>query len=382
MTNRIILNETSYFGYGARSILVEEIKRRGFSRALLVTDKTLMSCGVTKMVLDVLDEGNITYTIFDNVKPNPTISNVLEGLSICKEYSADYIIAVGGGSVIDTAKVISIIMTNPDRIDVTSLEGISDTKNKGLPLIALPTTSGTAAEVTINYVITDENRKVKMVCVDPNDIPMLSIIDAELMKGMPKSVAASTGLDALTHAIEGYITKAAWQMTDMFHLEAIKLIYENLEKAVKEKDNTAIENMALAQYIAGMGFSNVGLGIVHSMAHQLGAVYDTPHGVANALLLPYIMEFNGVVCVDRMKKIGEIFKVDTTKDDLEVVKRVSNAVRELAIRLEIPQHISEIGGKREDIRMLAEKALVDPCTGGNPREVNVEILMELFERAF
>lgn len=383
MANRIVLNETSYFGFGARNVLSEEIKKRGLVKALLVTDKTLMSCGVTKMVLDVLDKDGIEYTVYDDIKPNPTVENVLEGVTACIDAKADYIIAVGGGSVIDTAKGISIIMTNPDRVDVVSLEGVSDTKNKGLPLIALPTTSGTAAEVTINYVITDELRKVKMVCVDPNDIPMLSIVDAELMKGMPKSVAASTGLDALTHAIEGYITKGAWQMTDMFHIEAIKLIYENIEKAVNEKDTTAVENMALAQYVAGMGFSNVGLGIVHSMAHQLGAIYDTPHGVANALLLPYIMEFNGVVCVDRMRKIGEAFKLDMNGlTDEEVVKTVSGAVRELAIRLEIPQHISEIGGKKEDIPMLAEKALVDPCTGGNPREVDVETLEKLFEEAF
>jgi len=383
MANRIVLNETSYFGADSREVLGEEIKKRGYSKALFVTDKTLMSCGVAKMVLDVLEKEGLPYTIFDNIKPNPTVANVLEGLDVCKNSGADYIIAVGGGSVIDTAKGISIIMTNPDRIDVVSLEGVSNTKNKGLPMIALPTTSGTAAEVTINYVITDEERKVKMVCVDPNDIPLLSIVDANLMKGMPKSVAASTGLDALTHAIEGYITKGAWQMTDMFHIEAIKLIYENLEKAVNEKDEKAIENMALAQYVAGMGFSNVGLGIVHSMAHQLGAIYDTPHGVANALLLPYIMEFNGVVCPSRMKNIGMAFNLDMDNlTDEEIVKKVSGAVRELAIRLEIPQHISEIGGKKEDIRMLAEKALVDPCTGGNPREVDVETLIELYEIAF
>ena len=383
MANRIVLNEMSYFGAGSRSVLADEIKKRGFNKALVVTDKTLMSCGVAKKVLDVLDENGVVYTIFDNVKPNPTIANVLEGLNVCKENGADYIIAVGGGSVIDTAKGISIIMTNPEHVDVVSLEGAVVTKNKGLPIIALPTTSGTAAEVTINYVITDENRQVKMVCVDPNDIPVLSIVDAELMAGMPKSVAASTGLDALTHAIEGYITKGAWQMSDMFHIEAIKLIYENLEKAVNEKDTIAVENMALAQYVAGMGFSNVGLGIVHSMAHQLGAVYDTPHGVANALLLPYIMEFNGVVCPDRMRKIGEAFKLNMEGlNDEEVVKTVSGAVRELAIRLNIPQHISEVGGKKEDIRMLAEKALVDPCTGGNPRNVDIETLVQLFETAF
>ena len=303
MANRIVLNETSYFGAGSRSVLADEIKKRGFNKALVVTDKTLMSCGVAKKVLDVLDENGVVYNIFDNVKPNPTIANVLEGLNVCKENGADYIIAVGGGSVIDTAKGISIIMTNPEHVDVVSLEGAVVTKNKGLPIIALPTTSGTAAEVTINYVITDENRQVKMVCVDPNDIPVLSIVDAELMAGMPKSVAASTGLDALTHAIEGYITKGAWQMSDMFHMKAIELIFANLAKAVNEKDPVAIENMSRAQYIAGMGFSNVGLGIVHSMAHQLGAVYDTPHGVANAILLPTVMRFNGVVCADRFREI-------------------------------------------------------------------------------
>ena len=383
MINRMVLNETSYFGYHAREVLPEEIRKRGLNKALLVTDKTLMSCGVTKMVLDILDHDGILYSVFDNVKPNPTIANVLEGLEVCKKVGADYLIAVGGGSVIDTAKAISIIMNNPERVDIVSLEGVSDTKNKGMPLIVLPTTSGTAAEVTINYVITDEKRKVKMVCVDPNDIPTLSIVDAELMLGMPKSVAAATGLDALTHAIEGYITKSAWEMTDMFHLEAIKLIYHNLEKAVKEKDKEAVFNMALAQYIAGMGFSNVGLGIVHSMAHQLGAVYDTPHGVANALLLPYIMEFNGVECPERMRKIGEVFGLDLSNmTDVEVVEKVSNEVRNLAIKLDIPQHISEIGGKKEDIRMLAEKALVDPCTGGNPRYVDADILEDLFTKAF
>lgn len=383
MANRIILNETSYFGYRAREVLVDEIRGRGYKRCLLVTDKTLMECGITNMVTSLLDDANINYTVYDNVKPNPTIKNVLDGLDVCLNIDADYIIAVGGGSVIDTAKAIGIVRTNPEFSDVKSLCGVANTKNKSLPIIALPTTSGTAAEVTINYVITNEEDVVKMVCVDPHDIPVLSIVDSQLMEGMPASVAASTGMDALTHAIEGYITKGSWQMSDMFHLEAIKMIKENLYNAVTKKDKDAINNMGVAQYIAGMGFSNVGLGIVHSMAHQLGALYDTPHGVANALLLPYVMEYNGVVCVDKMKKIGEIFDLDLTgATDDEIINKTSNAVRELAISLNIPQHISEIGGNMEDIPVLAKKALEDPCTPGNPREVSLESLSELFKTAF
>lgn len=382
MTNRIVLNETSFFGWGARNVLIDEIKKRSFKKALLVTDQVLLSVGIAKKVIDLLDKDDVEYILFSDIKPNPTIANVKKGLKVCKKYHCDYIIAVGGGSVIDTAKAIGIIYNNPEFKDVKSLVGVANTKNKSLPIIALPTTAGTAAEVTINYVITDEEEMVKLVCVDPNDIPVLSIIDSELMSGMPASLAAATGLDALTHAMEGYITKAHWDMTDMFHLKAMKLIYENLEKAVN-KDQKAIEQMSLAQYIAGMGFSNVGLGIVHSMAHQLGAIYDTPHGVANALLLPYVMEWNGRVCPDRFRDMGEAFGLDMRgTSDEEAVNKVVETIRNLAIRLNIPQHISEIGGKEKDIPLLAQKALNDPCTGGNPRNVSLEDLKELFQKAF
>lgn len=382
MANRIVLNETSYFGWGSRSVLPEEIRRRKYKKALLVTDNTLLNVGITAKVSDILDKEEMEYILFSDVKPNPTITNVKKGLRLCKKYHCDYIIAVGGGSVIDTAKAIGIVMTNPEFKDVKSLVGVADTKNLSLPLIALPTTSGTAAEVTINYVITDEEAIVKLVCVDPNDIPVLAIVDSELMAGMPASTAAATGLDALTHAMEGYITKSHWEMTDMFELKAMKLIYENLERAVN-KDPKAIDQMALAQYIAGMGFSNVGLGIVHSMAHQLGAVYDTPHGVANALLLPYVLEWNGKVCPERYRDMGEAFGLDMKNlTDEEAVKKVVDAVRNLAQRLNIPQRIREIGGKEKDLALLAEKALVDPCTGGNPREVTLDDLKELFRKAF
>ena len=382
MANRIVLNETSYFGWGSREVLVNEINARQFKKALLVTDNTLISAGVAGKVMDTLNEANVPYEVYSEIKPNPTIKNVQDGVAKCKEVGADYIIAVGGGSVIDTAKGIAIVMTNPEFADVRSLVGVADTKNRCLPIIALPTTAGTAAEVTINYVITDEENTVKLVCVDPKDIPILSIVDTELMAGMPKLTAASTGLDALTHAMEGYITKASWEMTDMFHLKAIQLIYYNLEKAVN-KDKEAMEKIALAQYIAGMGFSNVGLGIVHSMAHQLGAVYDTPHGVANALLLPYVLEWNGKACPDRYRSMAVVFGLNVKgKSDSEVVKMVADAVRALAIRLNIPQHISEIGGKEADIPMLAKKALEDPCTGGNPRDVSLDDLEKLFKKAF
>ena len=382
MASRIILNETSYFGWGSREVLVDEINKRKFKHALVVTDETLLSVGVAGKVISLLDEAGIKYELFSDVKPNPTISNVKKGLKICGKYHCDYIIAIGGGSVIDTAKAIGIVTTNPEFKDIKSLVGVADTKNKSLAIIALPTTAGTAAEVTINYVITDEEAVVKLVCVDPNDIPVLSIIDSELMAGMPASTAAATGLDALTHAMEGYITKGAWEMSDMFHLKAMKLIYENLEKAVN-KDQDAMDKMALAQYVAGMGFSNVGLGIVHSMAHQLGAVYDTPHGVANALLLPYILEYNGKVCPDRFRDMANAFELDIVGlSDEEVVKCVADAVRSLAIRLNIPQHISEIGGNVKDIPMLAKKASEDPCTGGNPRETSISDFEELFKNAF
>lgn len=382
MSNRIILNETSYFGWNARENLVPEIKRRNFKKILLVTDETLMNCGVTKLVIDCLDRGDIDYTIFDKVKPNPTISNCHEGIKVCQEYGADAIVCVGGGSVIDTAKCIGIVIENPEFYDINSLEGIADTKNRCLPIIALPTTAGTAAEVTINYVITDEEAVIKRVCVDPNDIPVLAIIDTELMAGMPKMTAAATGLDALTHAMEGYITKAHWEMTDMFHLKSMELTYKYLYDAVN-KDKTAIDKMGLSQYIAGMGFSNVGLGIVHSMAHQLGATYDVAHGIACSLFLPYVLEWNGVVCPERYRDMGKAFGLNMDNlSDMECVSKVVSAVRELETKLGVPQHLSELNVRKEDFEVLASKALKDPCTGGNPREVKLEDIMELLEKAY
>ncbi len=382
MSNRIILNETSYFGWNARENLVPEIKRRNFKKILLVTDETLMNCGVTKLVIDCLDRGDIDYKIFDKVKPNPTISNCHEGIKVCQEYGADAIVCVGGGSVIDTAKCIGIVIENPEFYDINSLEGVADTKNRCLPIIALPTTAGTAAEVTINYVITDEEAVIKRVCVDPNDIPVLAIIDTELMAGMPKMTAAATGLDALTHAMEGYITKAHWEMTDMFHLKSMELSYKYLYDAVN-KDKTAIDKMGLSQYIAGMGFSNVGLGIVHSMAHQLGATYDVAHGIACSLFLPYVLEWNGVVCPERYRDMGKAFGLNMDNlSDMECVSKVVSAVRELETKLGVPQHLSELNVRKEDFEVLASKALKDPCTGGNPREVKLEDIIELLEKAY
>lgn len=380
---KFVLNETSYFGKGAREELPREIKERGFKKVLVVTDKALFEVGVTARVTEVLEKAGIEYSVYSEVKPNPTIKNVLDGLAKCKEFGADVIVAVGGGSSIDTAKGISILMTNPDRMDVVSLNGASNTKNKGLPLIALPTTSGTAAEVTINYVITDEKRKIKMVCVDPHDIPILAIVDSDLMASMPKSIAASTGMDALTHAVEGYITKAHNTMSDMFHMKAIQLIFANLPAAVNEKDEKAIENMGLAQYIAGMGFSNVGLGIVHSMAHQLGAVYDTPHGVANAILLPTVMRFNGAVCADRFREIlVNIGRPDAAHlNDQDVINTFVWMIEELSKKVGITMRVKDTGCKEEDLEMLADKAMQDPCKPGNPREVSKEDFIRLFREA-
>lgn len=381
--NRIILNETSYFGRGSREVLLQEIKQRNFKNVLVVTDKALINSGVTDKITAELDKGNVTYNVFSNLKPNPTIENVQDGVKVCELYNADCIVAVGGGSVIDTAKAIGIIMTNPEFGDVKSLDGVANTKNKCLPIIAIPTTAGTAAEVTINYVITDEKAVKKMVCVDPHDIPVVAIIDSELMEGMPKLLAASTGMDALTHAMEGYITKAAWSMTDMFHIRAIKLIFENLEKAVNDKDQVAIENMALAQYTAGQGFSNVGLGIVHSMAHQLGAVYDTPHGIANALLLPYVMRYNGEVCETRFREILEAIGVNTKDMDKQtVIDTLVEKITKLSLSLGIPQKLREINAIESDIPMLAEKAFNDICTGGNPRETSAQDILKLYKEAY
>jgi len=381
--NKFVLNETSYFGKGAREELPEEIRKRGFNKVLVVTDKTLLDCGVSAKVTEVLDNAGISYEIYSEIKPNPTIKNVLDGVEACKKANADVIVAVGGGSSIDTAKGISIVMTNPDRADIKSLNGLSNTKNKGLPIIALPTTSGTAAEVTINYVITDKEREIKMVCVDPNDIPVLAIVDSDLMASMPKSIAAATGMDALTHAVEGYITKAHNVMSDMFHMKAIELIFKYLPSAVNEKDEEAIEMMGLAQYIAGMGFSNVGLGIVHSMAHQLGAVYDTPHGIANAILLPTVMRFNGEVCSDRFREIlVNIGRPDAVNlNDQDVVNTFVWMISELSKSVGITQTVKDVGAKEEDFEMLADKAMEDPCKPGNPREVSKEDFINLYRQA-
>ena len=384
--NRFVLNETSYFGKGAREELTEEIRKRKFKKVLVVTDKALFECGVTAKVTEVLDRAGIAYEVYSEVKPNPTIKNVLDGVEACKNAGADVLVAVGGGSSIDTAKGISIVMTNPDRADIVSLNGVSNTENKGMPIIALPTTSGTAAEVTINYVITDEEREIKIVCVDPHDIPILAIVDSDLMASMPKSIAAATGMDALTHAVEGYITKAHNTMSDMFHMQAIKLIFKYLPAAVNEKDEEAVEKMGLAQYIAGMGFSNVGLGIVHSMAHQLGAVYDTPHGLANAILLPTVMRFNGEdpATAQRFREIlCEIGRPDAAHlNDQDVINTFVWMISELSKSVGITQTVREVGAREEDFGMLADKAMQDPCKPGNPREVSREDFIELFRRAF
>ena len=382
MVSRFVFNETSYFGWGSREVLIDEIKNRNFKKALLVTDDVLLKVGIANKVINLLDDAQFEYELFSDVKPNPTISNVKKGLRICKKYHCDYIIAVGGGSVIDTAKAIGIVMTNPDFKDIKSLVGVTPTKNESLPVIALPTTHGTAAECTINYIITNEDDKVKMVCVDKHSIPTLAIIDSELMSSMPSSVAAETGMDALTHAMESYITKNHNDMSDIFALRAIGIIYNNLERAVN-KEKKSIEQMALAQYLAGMAFSNVGLGIVHSMAHQLGALYDTPHGLANALLLPYVLEWNGAVCPDRFIDMGIAMGLDMKGlKNFDAVKKVTQAVRNLAIRLDMPEHISKIGGKEEDIPTLAQKAFNDPCTAGNPREATLSDFEDLFRTAF
>ena len=380
---RIILNGTSYFGPHAREVLPTEVQSRGFKRILVVTDASLVSAGVVDKVLEELDSNYIPYEVFSDVKPNPTVAEVQEGVKKCQQMGADCIVAIGGGSAIDTAKAIGVIMTNPEYSDVVSLDGACNTKNPCLPIFALPTTAGTAAEVTINYVITDPTRVKKMVCVDPHDIPIVAIVDTELMASMPASLASATGMDALTHAMEGYITKAAWDMTDMFHLKAMSIIYQNLPKAVLEHDMDAINNMGVAQYIAGMGFSNVGLGIVHSMAHQLGAVYDTPHGLANAVLLPYVMRYNGEVCPDRFVDMGRAFGLDMNGvTGMDAVMKVVNAIQDLNQKLGIPAHLKEVGVKEEDIPMLSEKAMNDVCTGGNPRETSVTDIEKIYREAF
>ena len=384
MVNRFILNETSYFGAGARENVAAEIKNRGLTKILFVSDKVLLDCGVATKVTKCLDKAGIAYEVYSEIKANPTVKNVQDGVKKFKEAGADGIVAVGGGSVMDTSKGIGIIVANPEFADVVSLEGVADTKNKSVPIIALPTTSGTAAEVTINYVITDEVNKKKMVCVDPHDIPVVAVVDSELMMGMPKGLCASTGMDALTHAIEGYITKGAWELSDMVELRAIELIHESLYDSVNG-DPKARETMALAQYIAGMGFSNVGLGIVHSMAHPLGAFYDTPHGVANALLLPYVLEYNAESAAKpKFKAIAKAMGVSETEgmSDDEGVKAAIDAVRALSLSIDIPQKLHEIGVKEEDLEALSQAAYNDVCTGGNPRDTSPEEILEIYKKAF
>ena len=385
MSTKFVLNETSYFGKGSREELAGEIKKRNFNKVFLVSDKALVEAGVTAKVEEILSKEGIAYDLYDDIKPNPTIKNVTDGVEACKKSGADVIVAVGGGSSMDTAKGISIVMTNPDRADIKSLNGLSNTVNRGMPVIALPTTAGTAAEVTINYVITDEEAEVKMVCVDPNDIPIIAIVDSELMASMPKGLAAATGMDALTHAVEGYITKGHNEMSDMFHMKAIKLIFKYLAAAVNDKDDEAIEMMGMAQYIAGMGFSNVGLGIVHSMAHQLGAVYDTPHGIANAMLLPTVMRFNGEnpETAGRFREIlCEIGRPDAAHlNDQDVINTFVWMISELSKAVGITTTIKDYVAKEEDFEMLAEKAMNDPCKPGNPREVSKEDFIELYRKS-
>ncbi len=383
MVNRMILNETSYFGRGSREKALEEIKMRGFQKALIITDKGIVESKILEKITLIFNQANIPYFVFDEVIPNPTVTIVKKGLEIAKLQNADVIIAVGGGSSIDTAKAIAIAMTNPEFSDIVSLDGLAETKNKCIPIIALPTTAGTAAEVTINYVITDESRVKKMVCVDVHDIPIVAIIDPELMDDMPQTIAASTGMDALTHAMEGYITKAAWTIPDMFHINAMSLIYKNLEKAANDKNKDAIDKMAYAQYIAGMGFSNVGLGIVHSMAHSLGAYFDTPHGIANALLLPHVMKFNGKICPGLFRNMANAFGIDVTNaTDEEVVEKVVNSIKELSKKLNIPQTLKEINIPEEMLPTLAKQAINDACTPGNPREVTVEDILNIYKEAY
>ena len=381
MVNRIILNETSYFGARARKEIPQEIAKRGFKKPLVVTDKELVKLGIVKKVTDLLDENNIPYEVFDDCKANPTIQNVKDGIDAFNNAQADNLIAIGGGSSIDTAKAIGIIINNPEFSDVRSLEGVAPTKKPSVPIIAVPTTAGTAAEVTINYVITDEENNRKFVCVDPHDIPILAIVDAELMSTMPKSLTAATGMDALTHAIEGYITKGAWEMSDMFHLKSIELIARSLRSAV-ENDPKAREDMALAQYIAGMGFSNVGLGIVHSMAHPLGALYDTPHGVANAILLPTVMEYNAVATGDKYKHIAKAMGVENVDSMSQEEYRIAavNAVKTLSRDINIPATLTEIGVKEEDLDFLSESAYNDACRPGNPRDTSVQEIKELYKK--
>lgn len=379
MANRFILNETSYHGAGAIAAIADEAKNRGFKKALVCSDPDLIKFGVTKKVTDVLDGAGLAYTLYSEIKPNPTIENVQSGVAAFKAAKADYLIAIGGGSSMDTAKAIGIIIANPEFADVRSLEGVADTKNKSVPILAVPTTAGTAAEVTINYVITDAEKNRKMVCVDPHDIPVVAFVDPDMMSSMPKGLTAATGMDALTHAIEGYITKGAWELSDMFHLKAIEIIARSLRGAVA---NTAEgrTDMALGQYVAGMGFSNVGLGIVHSMAHPLGALYDTPHGVANAIILPTVMEYNAPATGEKYREIARAMGVKGVDDmtQEEYRKAAIDAVKQLSQDVGIPADLKDIV-KPEDLDFLSQSAYDDACRPGNPRDTSVAEIKELYQ---
>ncbi len=379
MANRFILNETSYHGAGAIESIAEEAKGRGFKKAFVCSDPDLVKFGVTQKVLDVLEKNGLAYELYSDIKPNPTITNVQHGVAAFKEAGVDYLIAIGGGSSMDTAKAIGIIINNPEFEDVRSLEGVADTKNKCVPVFAVPTTAGTAAEVTINYVITDAEKDRKMVCVDPHDIPVVAFVDPDMMSSMPKGLTAATGMDALTHAIEGYITAGAWELSDMFHLKAIEIISKNLRGAVANTKEGR-EGMALGQYIAGMGFSNVGLGIVHSMAHPLGALYDTPHGVANAIILPTVMEYNAEATGEKYRDIAKAMGVigTETMTQSEYRKAAVDAVRKLGQDVGIPANLKEIV-KREDIPFLAQSAYDDACRPGNPKDTSVADITALYE---
>ena len=379
MANRFVLNETSYHGAGAIAEIATEAIGRGFKKAFVCSDPDLIKFGVTKKVTDVLDNAGLAYEIYSNIKPNPTIENVQSGVAAFKAAEADYIIAIGGGSSMDTAKGVGIVIANPDFADIRSLEGVAPTKNKSVPIFAVPTTAGTAAEVTINYVITDVEKNRKMVCVDPKDIPVVAFVDPEMMSSMPKGLTAATGMDALTHAIEGYITAAAWELSDMFHLKAIEIISRSLRGAVANTPEGRAD-MALGQYVAGMGFSNVGLGIVHSMAHPLGALYDTPHGVANAIILPTVMEYNAEATGEKYREIARAMGVagvdDMTQEEYR--KAAIDAVRQLSQDVGIPADLKDIV-KPEDIPFLAQSAYDDACRPGNPKETSIEDITKLYE---
>lgn len=379
MANRFVLNETSYHGAGAIGSIAEEAQGRGFQKAFVCSDPDLVKFGVTQKVLDVLDKAGLAYELYSNIKPNPTIENVQTGVEAYKNSGADYIVAIGGGSSMDTAKAVGIIINNPEFADVRSLEGVAPTKNKSVPIFAVPTTAGTAAEVTINYVITDVEKNRKMVCVDPKDIPVIAFVDPDMMSSMPKGLTAATGMDALTHAIEGYITAGAWELSDMFHLKAIEIIARSLRAAV-ENTPEGRADMALGQYVAGMGFSNVGLGIVHSMAHPLGALYDTPHGVANAIILPTVMEYNAPATGEKYREIARAMGVKGVDDmsQEEYRKAAIDAVKQLSQDVGIPADLKEIV-KKEDIPFLAQSAYDDACRPGNPRETSVEEITKLYE---